>query len=168
MGQGEPHMSDAANAAPTAPADVGPEWYRDSIKSKEAENESLKAQLAALTQSARAREFDDAGIPAEGWGKAFREGFAGDMTQEAIKAERDAWNIPTVEPAPAPTPEPSSGAADELEALAQAQAVRGQQPPQESSDPLLGELQQIPAGGEYEISDIEAILEKHGVLSHID
>jgi hypothetical protein len=53
-------------------------------KAAEDENAQLKARLAAIERN---QAFADAGIPNDGLAKYFRDGYKGDLTPEAIRAE---------------------------------------------------------------------------------
>lgn len=163
-------MSDAAATDSATPEDPGLANVREALKRRDKELADTKAQLDAVMGAARAREFDDAGVPANGWGEAFRKSFEGELTQDAIRAQVEAWGIPAPQTeAPATPPADPSAAQAELETLAQANALRGQAPAVETSDPMLADLQQLQAnGGATSQEQINEILRKHGALTALD
>lgn len=161
-------MSDANASETTAPEDAGPEWYRDTLKRKDKQLADIQKQLDSVLASARARAFDDAGVPEDKWGAKFRELYDGEIDVKAIKGTVADWGFAPAENSSPPASETAqvdeANAGSELEALAQAQALRGQAPANETADPLLAELQKLEASGDYSTEDIERVLSAHDAL----
>ncbi|MFP3907130.1 MAG: hypothetical protein ACLFWR_08870 [Acidimicrobiales bacterium] len=67
-----------------------PAGLRKMIKELRAENTDLHAKVTTFE---RDKAFNDAGVPADGPAKWFRQAYDGDLTPEAIKAAAEADNI---------------------------------------------------------------------------
>jgi len=140
-------MSDAATTSPSAPDNSGPKELREALERAQSQLAEANSTIENLTNAARADKFDRAGVPEQGWGSAFRSTYDGELTEAAIKSKVEDWGIPTgtpqqpqAEPQGLVQPDTSN---PELEALAQAQALRGEPPAQIATDPALAALQAL-------------------------
>lgn len=167
-------MSNAATSNDSAP-DSGPKELREALDRAKSQLAEANSTIENLTQAARADKFDRAGVPASGWGEAFRSTYDGDLTESAILAKVEEWGIP----APTQTPPPAepqglvqpNASNPELEALAQAQALRAEPSAPMPADPAMAALQELDPGKIDQVdiyADIVDTLKAHDMLRQPD
>jgi hypothetical protein len=83
----EPTIEDPADSDAPAPAEVS---EIKQLREAQAETKRLKAELAVAQRDSA---FDRAGIPEDGMGGYFRNGYDGDLDTEAIVAEATAKGL---------------------------------------------------------------------------
>lgn len=98
-----------------------PAGLRKQLKERGERLSALEAENATLKRNAA---FSEAGIPADGAAKWFRQGYDGELTAEAIKAAAEADGIIT----PPPPPDPDTPLAEQ-QAHAEADAATATPPP---------------------------------------
>ena len=163
-------MSDAAPAAQTAPEQSGPAQLREALERANSAIAERDSRIESLEQTVRASSFDQAGVPADKWGAAFRSTYDGEMTAEAIIAKVQEWGVVTA-PSGAPAqPEADQPVVDSVEAqtLAQTQALRAEPPTPPNANALQEALDTLMASGEFNAADIDRIYNDHGKLEILE
>lgn len=155
-------MSDTPNDGTAPDEQSGPAQLREALERAKAKVAEHEQTIASLTQAARENEFDKAGVPADGWGKAFRATYEGGLDTEAIRAEVSAWGIPTGQ-ASNETSQPVVPAS-EAEAIQQVQQMRNEPNVPPNSNFAQEQFERMLASGDFTTADIDRVAADHGLL----
>lgn len=167
-------MSDNAPAdQQAAPEASGPAQLREALERAKSQLAEKDEQLASLQQTVRNSVFDQAGVPADKWGEAFRKTYDGDLSADAIKAKVEEWGVaPATQPVPSqvgqPVAEPPVVDQAEAAALAQAQSLRGEPATPPNANALQEALNTLAASGDFTQADIDRVYNDHGLLELLD
>lgn len=171
-------MSEDQTTQSDAPEVSGPKELREALKRREAENEELKAQVAALTDAARAQAFAQAGVPEDKWGAAFRKTYDGPIDVAAIRSQVDEWGIPMGDSAPqqeqanrnplVQSGDPIDVSNPDLEMLGQIQQVRGTDPVPGQNDAITNTLEKMRQTGDFTQADLIKFLAENNMIADGD
>ena len=163
-------MSDNSANQDTAPEQSGPAQLREALERAKQQLAERDQQIASLTQAARDSAFDQAGVPAEAWGAAFRQTYDGPIDTNAIAEKVKEWGIPV--PAQADTQpqaqaEPQVVDPAEAQALAQAQQVRNM-PPAAGQGTAQEAFARLAENGDFTPADIARLASDYGLIELSD